>query len=74
MKIHEANIDIQLTFDVYKVAEYVSNYCTKQESGQSSLLKKINDEAVKTGESFMDTVKKFATAIDKGRELSLIHI
>ena len=69
MQIHEANLDIQFTFDEYKVAEYVSNYCTKQESGQTSLLKKINDEAIKSGESYMETIKKFATAIDVGNPI-----
>ena len=39
LQIHKANQDIQLIFDEYAVAEYVSDYCTKQESGQSNLLK-----------------------------------
>ena len=71
IKMHEANQDIQLIFDEYAVAEYISDYCTKQESGQTSLLKKINDEAIKSGESCMDTIKKLSNALDKGRECGI---
>ena len=65
LQIHKANQDIQLIFDEYAVAEYVSDYCTKQESGQSNLLKSINDNAVATGEKAKDTIRKLANALDK---------
>ena len=71
LQIHKANQDIQLIFDEYAVAEYVSDYCTKQESGQSNLLKSINDNAVATGEKAKDTIRKLANALDKGRECGI---
>ena len=37
----------------------------------SGMLKNINDEAVKQGEEVMKTIKKLATALDKGREMSI---
>ena len=71
IETHQANQDIQLIFDEYAVAEYISDYCTKLESGQTSLLKNINDEAVRTGETCMETIKKLASALDKGRECGI---
>ena len=43
----------------------------KNEAGMSGMLKNINDEAVKQGEEVMKTIKKLATALDKGREMSI---
>jgi len=44
MEIHEANHDIQLCLDPYAVAQYVVGYLTKNESGMSALLKKVDEE------------------------------
>ena len=33
LQIHRANQDVQLIFEAYAVVEYVSDYCTKDESG-----------------------------------------
>ena len=71
IRIHQANQDIQFITDEYAVAEYICNYLTKNEAGMSTMLKNINDEAVKEGEEVMKTIKKLATALDKGREMSI---
>ena len=45
--------------------------CHKNESGLSSLLKNINDEAIEQGEEVGKTIKKLGKALDKGREMSI---
>ena len=67
IRLHQANQDIQFISDQYAVAEYICNYLTKNESGLSSLLKNINDEALKEGENVLMTIKKLGKALDKGR-------
>ena len=71
LKLHQANQDIQFITDEYAVAEYICNYVTKNESGLSSLLKNINDEAIEQGEEFGKTIKKLGKALYKGREMSI---
>ena len=71
IQIHQANQDVQYITDEYAVAEYISDYCTKLESGQTALLKSINEEATASGESNKDTIKKLAKALDKGRECGI---
>lgn len=71
IKIHSANQDIQYITDEYAVAEYITNYVTKNESGLSLLLKNINDEAIAEGEDVVKTIKKLGKALDKGREMSI---
>ena len=71
IKLHQANQDIQFISDEYAVAQYICNYLTKNESGISGLLKNINDEALKSGENVMETIKKLGKALDKGREMSI---
>ena len=71
IQIHSANQDIQYITDEYAVAEYISDYCTKLESGQTALLKQINDEAIAQGEETQTTIKKLAKALDKGRECGI---
>ena len=68
---HHANQDVQLIIDEYAVAEYVCDYLTKNESGTSALLKNINDEAIKSGETVKETIDKLAKALDKGREVGI---
>ena len=48
-----------------------SDYCTKNEHGVTPLLKKINEEGVKKGEPFKETLKKLSKALDKGREVGI---
>merc|ERR1711895_28270 len=64
IKLHQANIDIQMITDEYAVAEYICNYVTKNESGLSHLLKNINDEAIEQGEDVFQTIKKLGKALD----------
>ena len=71
LKLHQANIDIQYCVDEYAVAEYICNYVPKNESGLSSLLKNINDEAMEQGEPKVKTIRKLGKALDKGREMSI---
>ena len=71
LQIHEANEDVQFITDEYAVAQYVSDYCTKMESGTSALLRKINDEAIASGEAAKVVISKLAKALDKGRECSI---
>ena len=71
IRLHQANQDIQFISDQYAVAEYICNYLTKNESGLSSLLKNINDEALKEGENVLMTIKKLGKALDKGREMGV---
>ena len=71
LRLHQANQDIQFITDEYAVAEYICNYVTKNESGLSSLLKNINDEAIEQGEEVSKTIKKLGKALDKGREMSI---
>jgi len=56
--VFNPNEDIQFITDEYAVAEYICNYVTKNESGLSSLLKNINDEAIEQGKEVEKTIKK----------------
>ena len=69
--LHKANQDIQYITDEFAVAEYISNYCTKNEGGLSKFLKDINEEAISNGESSLETIRKLAKALDRGREVSI---
>ena len=71
IKMHQANQDIQFITDEYAVVEYICNYITKNESGSSSLLRNINEEAIKQGEETIKTIKKIGKALDKGRVHSI---
>ena len=71
MDVHGANIDIQYITDAYAVVEYVSNYCTKLENGNTALLKNINDAAIAEGEAAKDTLRKLSKALDRGREVGI---
>ena len=67
---HPAHMDIQFVTDEYACAEYVTDYCTKLESGSSPLLREINEQAIQSGESLQETNRKLAKELDKGREVS----
>ena len=69
--ILNANHDIQYITCEHTVAQYISGYCTKNEGGITQLLKKINDEALATGEASKDSLRKLRQAMDKGREVSI---
>ena len=63
MKHHGANQDITYIGDSYGVAGYVCGYLTKAESGQSALLKKIDEEYKHLPEQ--EKLRKFAACLDK---------
>ena len=67
--MHPANIDIQYITDEYSCAEYVCDYCTKNEGGLSNLLQNINEEALRSGEEAKLTLNKLIKCLDKGREV-----
>ena len=71
IQIHNANQDIQYITDEYAVVEYVLNYMTKNESGQTAIMKQLIDECVAQGEETKTTIKKLAKALDKGRECGI---
>ena len=71
MEVHGANIDVQYITDAYAVAEYVSNYCTKLEGGNTALMKNINDAALAEGEAAKETLNKLSKALDRGREVGI---
>merc|ERR1711923_596413 len=75
IKIHQANQDIQYIHDNgYAVAEYVSDYCTKLESGQTALLQNINKEAVESGEASKKTLQRLIDQLDTGISLTYFHV
>ena len=69
MSLHSANHDVQYCADPYAVAQYVSGYLTKNESGMSALLKKVDEEFKNLPE--VEKIKKFASVLDKHREVSI---
>ena len=69
MEHHGANQDLTYIGDAYGAAGYVCGYLTKAESGQSALLKKIDEEYKHLPEQ--DKLRKFASALDKSREVSI---
>ena len=69
MRVIKANHDIQPCGDPYAVAQYVSGYITKNESGLSVLLKKIYQECTNLSE--IEKINKLASILDKHREVSI---
>ena len=69
MSLHPANHDIQLCADPYAVAQYVVGYLSKNESGISVLLKKVEEEC--SNLSSIQKINKLASVLDKHREVSI---
>ena len=69
MCLQAANHDIQYCADPFAVAQYCSGYLTKNESGMSALLKKVDEEFKCLPE--IEKIKKFAAVLDKNREVSI---
>ena len=69
MQLHPANHDVQYVTDPYSAAHYVSDYLTKNESGMSALLKKVDEEYKSL--PAIEIVKKFAAVLDNHREVSI---
>ena len=72
MPILQANHDIQYVVDHFACANYITSYLTKNESGMSKLLKTLEEECKDL--SKMDQLNKFASVLDKHREVSIQEI
>jgi hypothetical protein len=71
MSQHPANQDFTLCIDENQVAAYVINYLTKNEAGQSKMLREVDEQCAKEGISYSEKLKKFAQALDQSREVSV---
>ena len=71
MNQHSANQDFTLCIDENQVAAYVINYLTKNEAGQSKMLREVDEQCAKEGISYSEKLKKFAQALDQSREVSV---
>ena len=69
MRLHLANIDVQLITDSHGAIQYMLGYMTKNEAGTSNLFKAIDEEMVFT--HHMDKINAIASALDKKREVSI---
>ena len=69
MKLQVANHDLQIVIDPYAAGQYILGYLTKNESGQSRLLKLVNEET--NGLKDMDKLNALASVLDKHREVSI---
>ena len=71
MNQHSANQDFVLCIDENQVAAYIVNYLTKNEAGQSKMLREVDEQCAKEGISYSEKLKKFAQALDQTREVSI---
>ena len=69
MKLIDGNHDIQYCADPYSVAQYCVGYLTKNESGMSILLRKIDQECTNLSE--IEKINKLSSILDKHREVSI---
>ena len=69
MALIRANIDLQYVFEPFSCANYMTNYVTKNESGYSHTLKRIEEEFKNLGD--YEITKKFGKEIDQKREVSI---
>ena len=69
MPLLQANHDIQYIVDHFAVANYITSYLTKNESGISKLLKTVEEECKEMNK--VKKLNKFATILDKHREVSI---
>ena len=74
MATHPANNDFTLCIDENQVAQYVINYLTKSEAGQSKMLREVDEQCAKEGLTYSEKLKKFADALDQSREVSVQEI
>ena len=56
------------------MASYIAKYISKEEAGQSNLLKGIEEESAKQGESTDMKLKKLAKVLEDTREVSMQEI
>ena len=69
MPFIKSNHDLQLVINPQAVANYVTNYLTKNEGGTSKLLKTLEEETRDIAK--FEQLKKFANVLDKNREASI---
>lgn len=74
MAVHPANQDFAICIDEFQVAGYIVNYLTKNEAGQSKILREVDEQCAKEGLSYSDKLKRFAKALDQSREVSIQEI
>ena len=74
MRVHPANQDFSLCIDENQVAGYVVNYLTKNEAGQSRMLREVDKQCAIMNLSYGEKLKKFADALDQSREVSVQEI
>ena len=74
METHPANNDFTLCIDENQVAAYIAKYITKNEGGQSKMLKEVDEQCAKEGLTYSEKPKKFANALDQNREVSVQEI
>ena len=74
LKEDPSNHDIQIIDEeegAYSVASYVAKYLSKEESGQSKLLKAVEEQSRQKGDSAELTLKKLAKVLEDTREVSM---
>lgn len=69
MPFIKSNHDLQFVINPQAVANYVTNYLTKNEGGTSKLLKTLEEETRDIAK--FEQLKKFANVLDKNREASI---
>ena len=56
------------------MAEYIAKYISKQEDGQSNLLKRIEEESAKKGECTDMKLKQLGKVLEDTREVSMQEV
>ena len=77
LKDDPSNHDIQIIAGeqgAFAVGCYIAKYISKEEAGQSNLLKGIEEESAKKGESTDMKLKKLAKVLEDTREVSMQEI
>ena len=77
MKDDASNHDVQVLLnkeESFATGTYLTKYVTKEESGQSSLLKAVEEQSALAGDSPDVKLKKLANVLDATREVGLQEI
>ena len=77
LKDDPSNHDIQIIAGeegAYAVGTYIAKYISKEEAGQSNLLKGIEEQSAKQGESTDMKLKKLANILEDTTEVSMQEI
>ena len=60
-----------MNFTISILSFFIVNYLTKNEAGQSKMLREVDEQCAKEGISYSEKLKKFAQALDQTREVSI---